>query len=134
MEYLLTILVPLLIHVESDGDNTAIGDNGKARGCLQIHRAYWIDGCEELKVDWDYKAGSFDREKSIAVVKGYMRRYGRRYKRMTGKEPSLEVLARMHNGGLHGWEQQEKYKKLYKNTTVYWGKVKTLYDEQEESK
>jgi len=34
--------------VETGNDYSAIGDNGKARGCFQLHRSAFIDGCTQL--------------------------------------------------------------------------------------
>ena len=36
MEALLAVLIPVLIQVESSGNNDAVGDNGRAVGCLQM--------------------------------------------------------------------------------------------------
>ena len=115
MTKLILILIPLLIQVESGGRVDAIGDSGKARGILQIHAAAWADGCKELGVKWDYKTGSFDAAKSRAICKAYLTRYGRHYKKVTGRAPTLETLARTWNGGPYGWRK--------KSTLPYWRKV-----------
>ena len=120
METLIMQLLPLLIQIESSGNDHAIGDKGLARGCLQIHRAYWQDGCETLKVDWNYEEGSFDRKKSIKVAYAYLVRYGRQYQYYTGQPITLEVLARIHNGGPLGWKKEA--------TKKYWLKVKKVLD------
>jgi len=123
---LIVILIPLLIGVESGGDCRAVGDfrkdakTGKmvpmSRGCLQISKAYWQDAMEVLDVDWKYETEVWDRKKSIAVTTAYLIRWGKHYKKKTGKEPTLEVLARMHNSGPNGWKK--------KCTIPYWNKVK----------
>ena len=59
-------LIVALIVVESGGDPNAVGDHGKARGILQIHKACWQDGTQELGVDWPYE-DVWDPEKSIPV-------------------------------------------------------------------
>ena len=112
------ILLPALIQVESGGDCNAIGDNFLARGILQIHKAYCIDGCEELGVDWHYE-GAFNGPKSACVTIAYLTRYGRRYEQLTGKKVTLKVLAKLHNGGLNGWRENRK-----KATEPHWQKVK----------
>ena len=114
---IILMLIPALIAVESGGNWNAIGDNGRARGALQIHRACWQDGCEELGVQWDYETGAHDPTKAKAVCKAYLTRYGRAYERRTGRKATPEVLARIWNGGPTG------YKK--KATERYWRKVKT---------
>ncbi len=128
MEALLTILIPVLIQVESHGNDKAVGDDGKALGALQIHAAYWQDGTESLKVDWPY-SDAHNREKAIRVARAYLTRYGRHYERTTGNQISLEVLARIHNGGPTGWNR--KYKQRYANTTKYWEKVQIELKKQE---
>ena len=34
--------------VETGMDYNAVGDGGKARGCYQLHRSGWLDGCTQL--------------------------------------------------------------------------------------
>ncbi|HQG06785.1 MAG TPA: hypothetical protein PLX18_11665 [Anaerohalosphaeraceae bacterium] len=51
-----------------------------------------------------------------------MTHYGKRYKRITGKPATLEILARIHNGGPDGW------KKI--STAAYAAKVKSIYEEK----
>lgn len=122
MEALITILIPLLIQVESSGNDLAKGDNGASRGCLQISRAYWTDGCQELGVDWDYDTDVWSRSKSIKITRAVLLRSARFYKRKTGRTATLEVLARCHNGSYYGWSK--KYPKKYANTTKYWLKIR----------
>jgi hypothetical protein len=117
MEALITLLLPLLIQAESSGDPNAIGDGGNAIGILQIWEDYWTDGTEYLKVDWPYKY-SRDPQKAKAVTRAYLLRYGKNYERKTGKKITMEILARIHNGGPEGWNPQ--YPKKYKATTKYW--------------
>ena len=57
-----------------------------------------------------------DRNASEQVMLAYLEYYGERYRRMMGKEPTAEVLARIHNGGPNGWRKEA--------TAVYWAKVK----------
>ena len=124
MNEIIAILIPLLIQVESAGNPLAQGDfrDGKpmAIGCLQIWPDYWTDGTQELKVDWDYQ-NAYKPAMAIAVTKAYLTRYGRNYRRQTGSDPSMEVLARIHNGGPQGWNP--KHTKKYIKTTHYWKKV-----------
>ena len=53
---------------------------------------------------------------SEAVKRGaYLRHYGEVYKKETGKDPTVEVLARIHNGGPRGWKKEA--------TRSYWARV-----------
>jgi hypothetical protein len=121
---IMTILIPALIQVESGGDARKIGDNGKAVGVLQIHN------CVIDEVNKTYAAvglipakygNSFlydDRRfvsQSKAICQYYLFRWGQDYERKTHKEATLEVLARIWNGGPNAWKK--------KSTERYWLKV-----------
>lgn len=105
--------------VESGGNPKAIGDNGKARGILQIHEVCFID------------AKSFDKELNRfkysdvfdpRVSKRVLWAYCARYEPEALKNGNFQVLARLWNGG-PSWD-----KKMFK-TDGYWLKVsKALYD------
>lgn len=123
------LLLAALITVESGGDTKAVGDNGRAVGCLQIHAIY-VDDCNEINgrkkqagkgkpysyTLQDRKFESTSRGMAIA----YLRHYGARYKKKTGKEPSYEALARIHNGGPDGYSKTA--------TDDYWRKVRAALD------
>ena len=84
--------------VETGGKRGAIlGDNGKALGPLQIHRAYWQDarigGRYEDCADLDY---------SKRVVAAYMKRYAPQ----AWQSGDVFTLARIHNGGASGDRKQ----------------------------
>jgi len=107
-----------LITVESGGDWTAIGDNGKARGGLQIHEQTWYEGVDFIsttRVGWDWGFGSKSETLSKAVARGYLEHWGEHYEKVTGKPVTEEVLARLWNGGPNGWKKR--------STIKYWVKV-----------
>ena len=109
-------LLNALIKVESNGNDKAIGDNGKAIGCLQIHRVYWVDAIERSGLGGNY-VDCMRRDYSKCVVRAYMNRHGKLWwKTMDGF--NAEKIARIHNGGPKG------YKK--KATKSYWKKVKKV--------
>jgi hypothetical protein len=103
--------------IESSNNDYPPGhnDGGLAKGCLQIHKNYWIDGTEYLKVNWVHE-DAHDRDRAIEVATAYLTRYGRHYERTQGKKATLEVLARIHNGGPEGWNDSD--------TNKYWNKVR----------
>lgn len=116
MNEIIAILLPAIMMVESSGNiNVKPGDGGRAIGAYQIHRAYWIDGCKELKVDWPYE---YAKQPKYAkqIVTAYLKRYGRHYEKTEKKKATAEVLAKIHNGGLYGWKNP--------NTGKYWEKVR----------
>ena len=80
--------------VETGGRTGAIlGDNGRALGPLQIHRAYHADsrvaGAYERCADLDY---------SKRVVSAYLQRYAPK----AWASVDVTTLARIHNGGPRG--------------------------------
>lgn len=100
--------------VESNGDDNAVGDSGKAIGAFQIHWAYWKDA-----TDFDKSLGGsyedcYDRNYARRVVIAYMTRYA-------PKGATQEQLARIHNGS--GNILKRKGTKAWNNTTAYWKKV-----------
>ena len=97
----LELLLDAIAQVESNGNPQAVGDNGKALGMYQIHRAYWRDGTRLLDVAWEY-AHATNPQKARRVVRAYLLHYGR------GK--SLLDMARIHNGGPRGHRKQATLK------------------------
>jgi len=116
VETLIAILIPVLIQIESSGNDLAVGDGGKSIGCLQISAAYWADGCGYGGYHWDYPKGAYNRQKSIKVTTTYLAMAGKHYERVTGKKATMEVLARCHNGGFSGYKKD--------CTLKYWARVK----------
>ncbi len=49
------ILLAALVAVESSGDPDAIGDNGLAFGCLQLHAAYVQDAAQFAGKTWRHE-------------------------------------------------------------------------------
>jgi len=88
-------LLDAIRHVESGGDDSAIGDDGRAIGPYQIHRAYFVDACA---ADPSLRSGTyadcFDPAFARRVVVAYLTRYG--------SGCSASELARIHNGGPKG--------------------------------
>ena len=67
-------------------------------------------GCEMFQYSDVYNRDSAERMMLV-----YWTYYGDRYRRITGKQPTAEVLARIHNGGPSGWKRHA--------TDGYWRKV-----------
>jgi len=110
-------LIMALITVESNGDNFAKGDRGKALGCLQLHAAYVQDAAEHAGAYWIHE-DAYQRDVAVAIFMAYMDRYATEER--LGRKPTAEDIARIHNGGPNG------YKK--KSTVKYWVKVKKELD------
>jgi hypothetical protein len=101
--------------VESKGDADAVGDNGRAVGAYQIHSCYVEDATSYQHNPFRFKdKDRLDKEKSREMIRRYMSHYAA-YHRI-GRYPTLEDMARIHNGGPDGWEKE--------STLPYWEKVK----------
>ena len=100
--------------VESGGDPNAVGDEGAAVGAYQIHKIY-VDDLNRI-----YGEGLFTYEdrwneiKSWTMVRRYLLHYATEER--LGRKPTLEDMARIHNGGPNGYKKE--------CTKKYWIKVK----------
>ena len=101
-------LISALIIVESSGNDQAIGDQGRAIGCLQIHRAV-VQDVNRITGSHYRHQDMTNRAQARAVCEAYLTHYGR------GK--TTEEQARIWNGGPQGHNRK-------KATEAYWAKVK----------
>lgn len=62
-----------------------------------------------------------DRDKAEMMMYRYWQFYGAEYRCLTGKNPTYETLARIHNGGPYGWRKD--------STVSYWKKVNKVMKE-----
>jgi len=111
-------LIDALIRVETGGEKNpakAIGDNGKAKGILQIWDVVVKDVNRIYKTTYVHD-DAFDPAKSRDIAKKYLTFWGKRYTKNTGKVPTYEVLAKIWNGGPKGYNKTD--------TNKYWVKVK----------
>ena len=108
-------LIDALIQVESNGDVNAVGDNGKAYGCLQIWDVVIQDVNRVYRTNYKHK-DAFSKSKAEQICRLYLTHWGKHYERTTHKKVTYEILARIWNGGPKG------YKK--KQTIAYWNKVR----------
>lgn len=123
-------LLDAIVQVESDGNNSAVGDKGKAIGRFQIWKTY-VDECNRIiKLKKLGKSFSYedrlDSKKSEEMVVIYLSFWGDQYERKTGNKATLEVLAKIHNGHAF-WNRSRsnpKNNKYFRNLESYWNKVK----------
>ena len=99
-------LISALIIVESSGNDQSIGDQGRAIGCLQIHKAVVLDVNKFTGSHYRHQDMT-NRVAARAVCQAYLEHYGR------GK--SLEEQARIWNGGPTGHKKAA--------TVSYWRRV-----------
>jgi len=112
----LSLLMAALESIESRGRNNAIGDNGKAFGCLQIHYGV-VDDVNRIVgyrkfilADARFPA---DSEEMFLIYIGYYATAEH-----LGHEPTPEDVARIWNGGPDGWRKD--------STLEYWHSVEAL--------
>lgn len=102
----LTNLISALMLVESSNNDQAIGDQGRAIGCLQIHKAVVLDVNKFTGSNYRHQDMT-NRAQARAVCQAYLEHYGR------GK--TTEQQARIWNGGPTGDRKTA--------TEAYWRKV-----------
>jgi len=104
----LDIVLDHLIEVENPGrDVDAVGDKHlthKAYGILQIRKPYLDDVNKIAGTSYTIKDMK-DPDKARWAAKVYLNHYGDKYEGKTGNVPTLEVYARIHNGGPNGWKK-----------------------------
>jgi len=104
----LSNLISALIMVESSNNDLAIGDQGRAIGCLQIHRGVVLDVNRFTGSNYRWESMT-NRVQARAVCEAYLRHYG--------KGCTTEQLARKWNGGGPRGEKKQA-------TEAYWNKVR----------
>jgi hypothetical protein len=104
----LSNLISALIMVESSNNDLAIGDQGRAIGCLQIHRGVVQDVNRFTGSHYRWEAMT-NRVQARAVCKAYLTHYG--------KGKTTEEQARIWNAGPQGHKKKTA-------TQAYWAKVK----------
>ena len=101
-------LISALMIVESSNNDLAIGDQGRAIGCLQIHKAVVLDVNRITGSHYRHQDMT-NRAAARAVCQAYLTHYGR------GK--TTEEQARIWNAGPQGHKKKTV-------TQAYWAKVK----------
>ena len=111
-------LLDAICKVESNCDNTKVGDNGDSIGGYQIQYAYWLDATEFSNIGGEYE-DVLDNEYAQKIILAYWDRYAT--KNRLGHEPTDEDRARIHNGGPNGYKKSA--------TVKYWNKIQNeLHD------
>ena len=111
-------LLNALAVVESNNNDMAVGDNGRAIGRFQIWEIYWHDAVAFAPcIKGEYKDVT-DKDYAERIITAYLLRYAKE----SVESKDFERLARIHNGGPKG------YKK--KATLKYWNRVEKELDER----
>lgn len=101
-----------LAYVESNNNDDAVGDNGKAIGRYQIWNVYWKDAVAK---NWVLK-GDYVRVKDRIYAERVIVAYLTRFAPDAVATNDYETLARTHNGGPNGPKK--------KATLRYWSRIK----------
>jgi hypothetical protein len=104
-----SLFLAALIAAESGGDRTAVGDahlRNRAFGVCQIRKPFLDDVNRIAGTSWTLVEVARCPGLSRWSVATYLRHYGARYERLTGKPLDLEAAYRIHNGGPDGWRRQ----------------------------
>ena len=100
-------LISALMIVESSNNDMAIGDQGRAIGCLQIHKAVVLDVNRFTGSHYRHQDMT-NRVAARAVCEAYLKHWG--------KGKTTEEQARIWNGGPQGHKKKTA-------TQAYWNKV-----------
>ena len=103
----LNSLISALMIVESSNNDLAIGDQGRAIGCLQIHKAVVLDVNRITGSHYRHQDMT-NRVQARAVCEAYLKHYG--------KDKTTEDQARIWNAGPQGHKKKTA-------TQAYWLKV-----------
>ncbi len=113
-------LLEALVQVESRGNDFAIGDrhmHEKAYGPLQIRKPCIDDVNRRCGTKLKVEDLLGNRSLSLWVCQKYIEMYATRER--LGREPCLEDMARIWNGGPTGWRRE--------STIPYWKKVQKVF-------
>ena len=105
-------LLLALIAVESNGNDAAVGDQGRAVGCLQIRSEVIRDVNRIYGTRFD-SSHRWDREQSLRICELYLAHYAGQVRGPV----TWETYARIWNGGPSGHQKDA--------TLRYWQKVQT---------
>lgn len=104
----LSNLITALIIVESSGNDQAIGDNGRALGPLQIHKAVVLDVNRITGSHYRHQDMT-NRAQARAVCEAYLKHYVT--EKRIGRKPTVADFAKVWNSGPEGFKKtcSDKY-------------------------
>jgi hypothetical protein len=120
-------LIERLVQVESRGNASVIGDNGKAFGILQIH-SVTVQEANRLAQTRYTHADMMNATKSREVAKIVLNHYAKHIEKTTGRPATDKELAFIWNGGGAAWKRAENpiNDSKQKNLNNYWNKVSNV--------
>ena len=110
---MIAVLIAAMMLIESGGNVGAVGDGGRALGCLQIRACVIADVNKYYGATYMHE-DALDLAKAVRICRLYIEAYA-------PPGAGLETLARIWNGGPHGPSKEA--------TRKYWKKVEVKYRE-----
>jgi hypothetical protein len=108
-------LLDALATVESNNNDDAVGDAGKALGRYQIWKIYWQDAVEKCS---DLRRAGYECVQDKVYAERILVAYMLRYAKKAIQNKDFEKLSRIHNGGPRGHTKDA--------TIKYWNKVNKI--------
>jgi hypothetical protein len=112
----------IIKHVESNNKESAIGDNGKAYGVVQIHKICVADINRIYKTEYTHRQ-AFDETCSREMFMLYISYGIKVFNLIRCRSPTEEEIVKMWNGGIYRgylkkstrayYERYKKFKRLY---------------------
>lgn len=102
-------LVPLIIAAESSGNPKAVGDNGKARGLMQIQRATW-----ETFSGYPW-SDAFDEGKNVQVGRKILEKIAETYEKRMGDRATPAHIVYTYNTGRYAFGPLPNWTKKHPN-------------------
>ena len=117
-------LIEALVQVESRGIASAIGDNGRAFGILQIHKVMVNDFNRISGKNYKHN-DMFDKNLSLETAKTVLSYYAKHIEKTTGRKATDKELAFIWNGGGSSWRRVASpvSDTKQRNLESYWAKV-----------
>ena len=103
------LFLSILVTVESHNDSLVIGDKNltnRAYGICQIRQGYLDDVNKIAHTHYTMEDLIHNKGLSRWCVVQYVSHYGIRYTRLTNRPVTIQVAARIHNGGPNGWRRK----------------------------
>jgi hypothetical protein len=95
-------LLDAIAQIESSGRANAIGDDGKASGMFQLHRAAWEDALKVCPVMGAYEIAAHDPVKSRQAARIYLTLLFQSLQKAGHPQPAPELVYLCYNRGFTG--------------------------------
>lgn len=111
-EFLRCEILPYLKTLESGNDPLAEGDNGRAKGILQIHYIVVREVNDRYNTSYTH-SDMYIIENSEDVLIKYLSYGIKRFHKVSGGYPGIEEVVRFWNGGIYRGHKYKSTKEYY---------------------